>query len=123
MSNSLQLGLVRYNKGAYITIEGKMAEQFYIIHSGSVRIERDLDINAENNDILKPGDFFGIVSTMSHHTHIENSVALEDCTLITVRPNQYSMLIERNTPVAMKIINGFFKTGAFFGSDTYPFDF
>jgi len=108
MSNPLQLGLVTYNKGAYITIEGKNAGLFYIIRSGRVRIEKDLKIPEEEDEsILKPGDFFGVVSTMSNHNHIDNSVALDDCTLITVRSDQYSLLIERNTPVAMKIINGF----------------
>ncbi len=110
MANPLQLGLVSYNKGAYITIEGKRADQFYIIRSGLVRIEKDLELPEEDDDtILKPGDFFGVVSTMSNHDHIDNAVALEDCTLITVRSDQYSMLIERNTPVAMKMINGFSK--------------
>ena len=110
MANPLQLGLVSYNQGAYITIEGKRADQFYIIRSGKVRIEKELEIPEEDDEtLLKPGDFFGVVSTMSTHDHIDNAVALEDCTLITVRPDQYSMLIERNTPVAMKIINGFSK--------------
>ena len=108
MGNPLQLGLVNYNKGAYITIEGKSADLFYIIRSGRVRIEKDLEIPEEEDDsILKPGDFFGVVSTMSNHAHIDNAVALDDCTLITVRSDQYSLLIERNTPVAMKMINGF----------------
>jgi len=108
MSNPLQLGLVTYNKGAYITIEGKIAKLFYIIRTGRVRIEKDLRIPEEENEsILKPGDFFGVVSTMSNHNHIDNAVALDDCTLITVRSDQYSLLIGRNTPVAMKIINGF----------------
>ena len=110
MSNPLQLGLVSYNKGAYITIEGKRADQFYIIRSGRVRIEKDLEIPEEEDEtVLKPGDFFGVVSTMSSHNHIDNAVALDDCTLISVRSDQYSLLIERNTPVAMKIINGFSK--------------
>ena len=110
MANPLQLGLVSYNKGAYITIEGKSADQFYIIRSGRVRIEKDLELPEEDEEsVLKPGDFFGVVSTMSNHDHIDNAVALEDCTLITVRSDQYSLLIERNTPVAMKIINGFSK--------------
>ena len=110
MANPLQLGLVSYNRGAYITIEGKRADQFYIIRSGRVRIEKDLEIPEEDDEtLLKPGDFFGVVSTMSQHAHIDNAVAMEDCTLITVRSDQYSMLIERNTPVAMKIINGFSK--------------
>ena len=108
MSNPLQLGLVSYNKGAYITIEGKNANQFYIIRSGRVRIEKDLDIPEEEDEsVLSPGDFFGVVSTMSNHVHIDNAVALDDCTLISVRSDQYSLLIEKNTPVAMKIINGF----------------
>ncbi len=102
MANPLQLGLVSYNKGAYITIEGKRADQFYIIRSGRVRIEKDLKIPEEDDEtLLKPGDFFGVVSTMSNHDHIDNAVAVDDCTLITVRQDQYSMLIEKNTPVAM----------------------
>jgi len=109
-NHPLQLGLVNYNKGAYITIEGKTADQFYIIRSGKVRIEKELDIPEEDDDaILYPGDFFGVVSTMSNHPHVDNAVALDDCSLITVRSDQYSLLIEKNTPVAMKIINGFSK--------------
>ena len=108
MGNPLQLGLVSYNKGAYITIEGKQAGHFYIIRGGRVRIEKELDIPEEEDEsILKPGDFFGVVSTMSNHAQIDSAVALDDCTLITVRPDQYSLLIKRNSPVAMKIINGF----------------
>lgn len=109
MGNPLQLGLVNYNRGAYITIEGKSATQFYIIRSGKVRIEKDLNIPEAEEEILNPGDFFGVVSTMSNHAHIDSAVALTDCTLITVRPDQYYLLISRNTPVAMKIINGFSK--------------
>ncbi len=108
MGNPLQLGLVNFNKGAYITIEGDQSDHFFIIRSGKVRIERELKIYAEDGaNIQQPGDFFGVVSTMSNHAHIENAVSMEDCTLITVKPTQYSMLIERNTPIAMKIINNF----------------
>lgn len=110
MGNPLQLGLVSYNKGAYITIDGDAADHFYIIRSGRVRIEKELQIYEEEaQKALNPGDFFGVVSTMSNRAYIENAVALDDCTFITVRPDQYSMLIERNTPIAMKIINSFSK--------------
>ena len=67
MGNPLQLGLANYNKGAYITIEGKRANQFYIIRTGRVRIEKALDIPEEEDEaVLNPGDFFGVVSTMSN---------------------------------------------------------
>jgi len=108
MGNPLQLGLVNYNKGAYITIDGQRADHFFIIRAGRVQIQKSLQIPGDEEEtILKPGDFFGVVSTMSNHAHFDNVIALENCTLITVRPDQYSMLIELNTPVAMKIINGF----------------
>ena len=44
---------------------------------------------------------------MSNHLQIESAVAMTDVVCISVRRNQYPELIERNTPVAMKIIRTF----------------
>ncbi len=41
---------------------------------------------------------------MSGHSQIETAIALTDVTLISVSRDQFSDLIEKNTPVAMKII-------------------
>jgi CRP-like cAMP-binding protein len=46
---------------------------------------------------------------MSNHSHIETAQAVTDCTLISVHRDQYGPLIEKNTPVAMKIIMSFSK--------------
>jgi CRP-like cAMP-binding protein len=46
---------------------------------------------------------------MSSHSHIETAQALTDVSLIAVRRDQYDLLIEKNAPVAMKIIQGFSK--------------
>ncbi len=108
MENPLQLGLVSFKKGSYITVEGKQADQFYIIRSGNVHCSKAFEIEEESGgDVFKPGDFFGVVSTMSAHNYLQTARALTDVTLISVKREQYSLLIERNTPVAMKIINGF----------------
>jgi len=110
MNNPLQLGLVSFKKGAYITVEGKHADQFYIIRTGNVHCGKEFEIEEESGgEVFKPGDFFGVVSTMATHNHLETARALTDVTLISVRKDQYPLLIERNTPVAMKIINGFSK--------------
>jgi CRP-like cAMP-binding protein len=109
MSNPLQLSFVNFNKGAYIIVEGKQnADNFYIIRSGKVRISKEVEVvEEEGGSILSPGDFFGVVSTMSSHSHIETAQALTDVSLISVHRDQYPLLIERNTPVAMKIIESF----------------
>jgi CRP-like cAMP-binding protein len=90
-------------------VEGKQnANCFFIIRQGKVRISKEVEVVKEE-DILGPGDFFGVVSTMSGHSHIETAEALTDVTLISVQRDQYSQLIQNNTPVAMKIILQFSK--------------
>ena len=108
MSNA-QLGIMSCRKGAYITtINDIKADVFYIIRTGSVVVTRDIDIKGESRSIvLNPGDFFGVVSTMSNHPHIDMAQALEETKIITVRRDQFQFLIEKNTAVALNIINGF----------------
>jgi CRP-like cAMP-binding protein len=111
MASNLQLSFVTYKKDSYIVVEGKQnADRFFIIHQGKVRISKDIEVVAEEGgNILGPGDFFGVVSTMSSHSHIETAQALTDLVLISVHKEQYGDLIQRNTPVAMKIILQFSK--------------
>jgi CRP-like cAMP-binding protein len=109
MSAPLQLSIVNFTKGAYIIVEGKAnADHFYIIRSGKVRVSKEVEVvEEEGGGVVGPGDFFGVVSTMSSHSHIETAQAMTDVSLISVHREQYGMLIERNTPVAMKIIESF----------------
>jgi CRP-like cAMP-binding protein len=109
MNNPLQLAMVNFKKGAYIIVEGKQnADYFFIIRNGKVRISKEVEVvEEEGGNTLAPGDFFGVVSTMSSHSHIETAQALSDLSLISVHRDQYGLLIEKNTPVAMKIIQGF----------------
>ncbi len=111
MDNPLQLQLVSFKKDAYIIVEGKSnSDYFYILRSGKVRISKEVQVvEEEDSGPLQPGDFFGVVSTMSSHSHIETTQALTDVSLIQVHRDQYGVLIERNAPVAMKIIQGFSK--------------
>jgi CRP-like cAMP-binding protein len=111
MTAPLQLAFVNFTRGSYIIVEGKRnADRFFIIRSGKVRLSKEVQIvEEEQGDILGPGDFFGVVSTMSGHSHIETAQALTDVTLISVQREQFSQLIQGNAPVAMKIILQFSK--------------
>ncbi len=109
MASPLQLSIVNFKKNSYIIVEGKQnADAFYILRSGKVRISKETEVvEEEGGNILAPGDFFGVISTMSSHSHIETALALSDVSLISVARDQYGLLIERNAPVAMKIIQSF----------------
>ena len=109
MENPLQLSLVNFIKSAYIIVEGEqIATKFFIVRTGKVLISKEFEIVEEQDgNILGPGDFFGVISTMSAHSHIENAQALTDVTLIAVQKDQYGLLIEKNAPIAMKILQSF----------------
>ncbi|MCL2276347.1 MAG: cyclic nucleotide-binding domain-containing protein [Treponema sp.] len=109
MSAPLQLAFINFAATSYIIVEGKRnADKFFIIRSGKVRLSKEVQVVAEESgDTLGPGDFFGVVSTMSSHSHIETAQALTDVTLISVQKDQFSQLIQNNAPVAMKIIMQF----------------
>ncbi len=109
MASALQLSIVNFSRNSYIIVEGKQrADYFYILRTGKVRISKEVEVvEEEGGNILAPGDFFGVISTMSGHSHIETALALTDVSLISVAREQYGLLIERNAPVAMKIIQSF----------------
>ncbi|MDR2134347.1 MAG: cyclic nucleotide-binding domain-containing protein [Treponema sp.] len=106
MAEQLQLTFVNFLRDSYIIVEGKQnADRFFIIRQGKVRISKQVEVvEEEGGNILGPGDFFGVVASMSSHSHIETARALTDVTLISVQKEQYGQLIQSNTPVAMKII-------------------
>ena len=110
MANSgPQLSIVNFPKDAYLTVEGKQnADHFYIIRAGNVRISSEVPMaNEADGGPLAPGDFFGVVSTMSSHSHVETAMAVSEVSLIAVHRDQFGLLIQRNTPVAIKIIQEF----------------
>ncbi len=105
----LQLSFVNFKRGSYILIEGKSdTDRFYIIQSGQVQIAKQKEVVAEEEgNLLGPGDFLGVIACMAHHSQIETAIAVSDVVLIAVRYEQFPELIEKNTPIAMKIIYSF----------------
>ena len=106
MVNQFQPLFINYKKDAYIVLEGKPAECFFIIQQGKARVTREASIGS-GAETLVPGDLFGVISAMSSHKHIETVQALSDVTLISVTPQQYIGLIQKSAQVAMKILKLF----------------
>lgn len=104
----IQLHFVNFRKGSYITVEGKPKNDiFYIIQCGTVRVHSENSLPGQQEETLGPGDFIGVISCMSNHSQVDTVIAATDVVCISVRRDQYPELIEKNTPVAMKIIRTF----------------
>ncbi len=101
--------MVNFKAGSYVIIEGKRdANNFYIILQGKLKTQKETPVAGEDAQaVLGPGDFFGVESAMSGHSRIETVVAMTDCNLIGVNHDQFGLLIQKNAPVAMKIIRSF----------------
>ena len=101
--------MVNYKAGSYVIVEGKReANHFYIIRQGKLKTQKNTTVVGEDaSQVLGPGDFFGVVSAMSGHSRIESVVGLSDVSLIQVNNDQFGLLIQKNSPVAMKIIRQF----------------
>ncbi|MES0488948.1 MAG: Crp/Fnr family transcriptional regulator [Leptospirales bacterium] len=101
--------IANFQPNAFVIVEGKKeADAFYILRQGSVRLTVDTPIPGEDpNTMLGPGDFFGVVSAMSAHPHIETVQTLSPVALISVQRDQFPAMIQKSAPIAMKIIRYF----------------
>ncbi len=101
--------MANYKAGSYVVIEGKReAGVFFIIMKGKLKTTKEtVVVGDEGSQVLGPGDFFGVESAMSGHSRIETVIALSDCSLIVVNHDQFGLLIQKNAPVALKIIRSF----------------
>ncbi len=108
-SPKAQLQMVKFKAGSFIVIENKTdSNNFYIIRQGNVQVSNSNEkVIQDTSQILGPGDFFAVISCMSRHPRIENATARTDCTLISVNYEQFGILIQNHTPIAMKIILSF----------------
>lgn len=105
----VQLAILHYKKNTYVNIEGKQdAGRFYIIRDGQVQIAKEAEIIEEDTgNILYAGDFFNVVSCMANHPAIETAKALKDVSVVAVYRDQFGILIQKYSPIAMKIIKSF----------------
>ncbi len=103
--------IITYPQNSYIILEGeKKAQQFYIIKEGRVNLKKDFPVAGEKpSEIIGPGDFFGVVASMSQLPQIETAISLTPVVLIGVSFTKFGELIQKNSPLALKIIRYFSK--------------
>ncbi len=107
--SDMKFGVMNFQKGSYPMIESKADSNFFfILKSGQVsKTSSALTFNSQKEEILGPGDFFGVISCMAQRPRLDTVEALTDIQVIVVRKEQFPALIRSNTPIAMKILRYF----------------
>ncbi len=111
-----QFQVENYLQNSFIIVENKKnSDNFFIILKGQVKIERENPSSIiGTNQVLGPGDFFGVISCMSGHARMDTIIALTPVSVIVVKRDQFGTLIQKNPVVAMKIIRFFSRQLRFF---------
>lgn len=118
MPEDVVFSVSNFKKNSYIILEDQPeSEQFFIIRQGKVIETRSASpVEEEEGTNLTVGDFFGVISCMAKRARIETVQALEDISTIVVKRDQFGALIQKNTPIAMKILRYFGKQLRFYDS-------
>ncbi len=111
MSNGLQLNSEAFRPNSFMFIEGqKDSNTFYIIRTGKVQLLKEFSVvESDTSPILSTGDFFGVISCMSIHPRIESAKTMSEVSAIVIQRDQFGDLVQKSSPIALKIIRSFSK--------------
>lgn len=87
--------LVEYKKGEIIYREGDMADAFYIVASGRLRVFSQVAGVEKTFTVLHNGDSFGEISLLTGETHSATVQALNDTLVLALQKDDFEEVINR----------------------------
>ena len=99
---------LQYRAGSLIYFQGDPADKIFILQSGAVNlVYQDIEKGEDVHDLVQPGEFFGVKSALGRFPREENSVALQDSSLMTFTVPEFEALAISNTRIVMKMLKVF----------------
>lgn len=95
---------VSYKKGQVIYHEGDPADAFYCLVSGRVAVfTKDRLGNETVVEYLHRGKYFGIISLLTAEAHSVTARALNDCTLLTIKKEDFDYILKKIPRLAIDL--------------------
>lgn len=90
-----KIQITEYRKGQIIYEEGAPPCAFYCIISGRVQIyTKDKEDKQTILEYLHRGKYFGIISLLTNEAHSVTSQAINDCTLLIIKKDDFDSVLE-----------------------------
>lgn len=86
--------------GRELTRQGEAAEEFFVVVSGSVRVERD----GRTIRNLGDGDFFGEIGLVDGGPRTATVTAESDCRLLVVAHREFHALLDRFPAIQVAVL-------------------
>lgn len=91
--------------GEMIYFSSDPADVLYVIAQGKIKLLRHSRFGKDVLlDVLTPGDFFGMLSTLGREEHTETAAAITSCCLLAVRSEDFQSILERHPSTGPKVI-------------------
>ena len=104
MSKLLQQYGKTFRKGEYLFREGDRADYAYMIHKGSIDINKMVGDKLKRISTLGEGEFVGEMALISGGTRSANAVAAEDCECIRMDRVSFENLLKENHLFAIQVV-------------------
>jgi len=96
--------IIEYRKGQVIYEEGAAPCAFYCIISGRVRIyTKDKEGKQSILEYLHCGKYFGIISLLTNEAHSVTSEAINDCSILVIKKDDFSSVLESTPRLAIDL--------------------
>jgi CRP/FNR family transcriptional regulator/CRP/FNR family cyclic AMP-dependent transcriptional regulator len=95
----------QYKRGEVVFLESELADYFYLILEGRIKISR---LNREGKEvviaILCPGNFFGDMAVLDGLSRSTDAIAEEKAAVLAVREEDFYTLLKDNPLVAIEML-------------------
>jgi putative oxidoreductase len=92
--------------GVRIVKQGEIAEQFFVIISGKLKVYRETADGIRTDlTVLGPGSYFGEVALVTGKPRTASVEAVEETTLIEISKDEFDVVLDQNPKLARKIIS------------------
>jgi CRP-like cAMP-binding protein len=99
---------LQYRAGSLIYFQGDAADKIFILQSGKVNlVYQDVETGQDVHDLVQPGEFFGVKSSLGRYPREENAVALQDTTIMAFTVPEFEALAMANTRIIVKMLKVF----------------
>ncbi|MDR0496701.1 MAG: cyclic nucleotide-binding domain-containing protein [Treponema sp.] len=94
-----------YKSGSLIYFQGDPADKVFILQTGMVNlVYQDIETGQDVHDLVQPGEFFGVKSSLGRYPREENAMAIQDATVMAFTVPEFEALAMANTRIIMKML-------------------
>ena len=96
---------MQYKAGSLIYFRGDPADKVFLLQAGKLNlVYQDIETGQDVHDLVQPGEFFGVKSSLGRYPREENAMAMVDTTIMAFTVPEFEALAMANTRIIMKML-------------------